>query len=134
MVMSTLTLVISPDSSRCFYRSQVKVLGPNTGGVLGLEFLNRYDLDLNFETNEARFYVAGAVDQGLIGTSGLEELVCGYLPGGKLGIKMELNGRVEYMCSRLGNQYMSADIDTFLSRETSHFHYFFWKTHLTFAF
>lgn len=71
---------------------QVKVLGPNTGGVLGLDFLNRYDLDLNFETNEARFYVAGAVDQGLVDTSLLEGLKCGSLPGGKLAIKMELNG------------------------------------------
>ncbi|CAB1102019.1 unnamed protein product [Ectocarpus sp. CCAP 1310/34] len=70
----------------------VKVLGPNTGGVLGLDFLNRYDLDLNFETNEARFYVAGAVDQGLVDTSLLEGLKCGSLPGGKLAIKMELNG------------------------------------------
>lgn len=68
------------------------MLGPNTGGVLGLDFLNRYDIDLNFETNEARLYVAGAVDQGLVDTSELEGLACGYLPGGKLGIKMELNG------------------------------------------
>lgn len=73
---------------------QAKVLGPNTGGVLGLDFLNRYDIDLNLETNEARFYVAGAVDQGLVDTAGLEGLSCGYLPGGKLGIKMELNGCV----------------------------------------
>ncbi|CAM9148565.1 unnamed protein product [Ascophyllum nodosum] len=73
-------------------REQVQVLGPNTGGVLGLDFLNRYDMDLNFVTNEARLYVAGAVDQGLIDTSGLEGLSCGVLPGGKLGIKMELNG------------------------------------------
>lgn len=70
----------------------MKVLGPTTGGVLGLDFLGRYDLDLNFEEKEARFYVAGAVDEGLIDTSWLEGLACGYLPGGKLGIKMELNG------------------------------------------
>lgn len=69
-------------------------MGPNTGGVLGLDFLNRYDLDLNFETKEARFYVAGGVDQGLVDTFGLEGIPCGYLPGGKLGIKMELNGWV----------------------------------------
>lgn len=67
-------------------------MGPNTGGVLGLDFLGRYDLDLNFETNEARFYVAGAVDQGLVDTSSLEGLKCGILPGGKLAITMELNG------------------------------------------
>lgn len=73
---------------------QVRVLGPNTGGVLGLDFLNRYDIDFDFERNEAKLYVAGAVDQGLIETSGLEGLACGVLPGGKLGIKMELNGRV----------------------------------------
>lgn len=51
-----------------------------------------YDLDMNFETNEARVYAPGAVDQGLINMGGLEELSCNYLPGGKLGIKMELNG------------------------------------------
>lgn len=72
----------------------MRVLGPNTGGVLGLDFLNRYDIDFDFERNEAKLYVAGAVDQGLIETSGLEGLACGVLPGGKLGIKMELNGRV----------------------------------------
>ncbi|CAM9866857.1 unnamed protein product [Discosporangium mesarthrocarpum] len=77
-------LVASPE--------QVSMLGPNTGGVLGLSFLNRYDLDLNFTDREARFYVAGAVDQALVDTSGLEPLSCGYLPGGKMGIKMELNG------------------------------------------
>lgn len=70
----------------------MRVLGPNTGGVLGLDFLNRYDIDFDFERNEAKLYVAGAVDQGLIETSGLEGLACGVLPGGKLGIKMELNG------------------------------------------
>lgn len=71
---------------------QVKALGPNTGGVLGLEFCNTYDLDLNFERKEVRVYAAGSVDQGMIDTSGLEELSCAFLPGGKLGIKMELNG------------------------------------------
>lgn len=76
------------------FSNQQKVLGPNTGGILGLDFCSRYDIDLNFERNEARFYVAGAVDQGLVDTVELEELPCGYLPGGKLGIKMELNGRV----------------------------------------
>lgn len=69
-------------------------MGPNTGGVLGLDFLGRYDLDLNFETNEARFYEAGAVDQGLVDTSLLEGLKCGILPGGKIAITMELNGYV----------------------------------------
>lgn len=91
-VASTLTLCYG--KYRCCASSspQLKVLGPTTGGVFGLDFLGRYDLDLNFEEKEARFYVAGAVDQGLVDTSWLEGLACGYLPGGKLGIKMELNG------------------------------------------
>lgn len=57
-----------------------------------MDFCNTYDLDLNFETREARVYASGAVDDGMIDTTGLEELSCGYLPGGKLGMKMELNG------------------------------------------
>ncbi|CAM9428294.1 unnamed protein product [Choristocarpus tenellus] len=73
-------------------REQVRTLGPNTGGVLGLDFLKQYDLDINFAKEEARFYASGAVDQALIDTSGLEALSCSYLPGGKMGIKMELNG------------------------------------------
>ena len=98
LLLTTVTIPPAPLSPPRIYAvallraAQVQVLGPNTGGVLGLDFLNRYDMDLNFVTNEARLYVAGAVDQGLIDTSGLEGLSCGVLPGGKLGIKMELNG------------------------------------------
>lgn len=97
---------------------QLKVLGPTTGGVLGLDFLGRYDLDLNFEEKEARFYVAGAVDEGLIDTSWLEGLACGYLPGGKLGIKMELNGGGAFTGvldlasnSTVGNWLAARDLD-----------------------
>lgn len=99
-------------------KEQENVLGPNTGGVLGLDFCNTYDLDLNFETNEARVYASGAVDQRLVDTTGLEELSCGYLPGGKLGIKMELNGGGPFTAvldlasnSTAGNWAAARDLD-----------------------
>ncbi|CAN0179402.1 unnamed protein product, partial [Phaeothamnion confervicola] len=62
------------------------------GGVLGLDALSSFDLDFDFPRSVVRVYMAGAVERGLLDTAGLEGVACGVLPGGKLGIKMELNG------------------------------------------
>ncbi|CAM9493026.1 unnamed protein product [Chrysoparadoxa australica] len=66
-------------------------LGHRISGVLGLDFLSSYDLDFNFAHKEMRVYISGALDQNKIDTKGLEEVRCNYLPGGRLGLKMELN-------------------------------------------
>jgi hypothetical protein len=61
-------------------------------GVLALSFLSNYDLDLQLDAGNVDVYLQGAVDCGLLRTDGLEDVRCNTLPGGKLGVKMELNG------------------------------------------
>eukprot|EP00953_Heterococcus_sp_UTEX-ZZ885_P033205 17295-Heterococcus_DN1.PRE.1 len=61
-------------------------------GVLALSFLSNYDLDLQLDAGNVDVYLQGAVDSGLLRTDGLEDVRCNTLPGGKLGVKMELNG------------------------------------------
>jgi hypothetical protein len=61
-------------------------------GVLALSFLSNYDLDLQLDAGKVDVYLQGAVDSGLLRTDGLEDVRCNTLPGGKLGVKMELNG------------------------------------------
>ncbi|KAG5192618.1 hypothetical protein JKP88DRAFT_204058 [Tribonema minus] len=61
-------------------------------GVLALAFLANYDLDIQMNAGKVDVYLQGAVDSGMLNTEGLEEVRCNTLPGGKLGVKMELNG------------------------------------------
>ena len=62
-------------------------------GLLGLDFLSRYDVDLRLRPSTpcAIFHAAGSTSNGAVDTSGLSELRCGRLASGLLTTDVTLS-------------------------------------------
>ncbi|GIM03551.1 hypothetical protein Vretimale_8301 [Volvox reticuliferus] len=68
----------------------------DVGGVLGLNFLRMFELEICQDRQRMAFHPPGHIDKGVLDVEGMARLKCDVLKGGLLGVPVSLNGSARF--------------------------------------
>ncbi|GIL55136.1 hypothetical protein Vafri_10743 [Volvox africanus] len=68
----------------------------DVGGVLGLNFLRMFELEICQDRQRMAFHPPGHIDKGVLDVEGMARLNCDVLKGGLLGVPVSLNGSARF--------------------------------------
>ncbi|KAG2435840.1 hypothetical protein HXX76_007035 [Chlamydomonas incerta] len=68
----------------------------DVGGVLGLNFLRMFELEVCQDRQRLAFHPPGHIDKGVLDVGGMAVLHCDVLKGGLLGVPVSLNGSARF--------------------------------------
>ncbi|PNW71912.1 hypothetical protein CHLRE_16g668050v5 [Chlamydomonas reinhardtii] len=68
----------------------------DVGGVLGLNFLRMFEVEICQDRKRMAFHPPGHIDKGVLDVAGMAVLHCDVLKGGLLGVPVSLNGSARF--------------------------------------